>query len=383
MATAPAKGKQATPAPQEPALFAEVQTPSADLSNLTELQLRARLASKLLILYEEVDYIQKTNRNQQQGYQFVSEADFAEKVSEACRKAKLVLIPDIADVEVKYDTVDNGKGGTRLQHFATVKAEYRIIDAETGYVEKFRMPGHGQDFSDKAIYKAITGAQKYAYYKLTLCATGTDPEHDTTSSSPAKPQQTKPATGKELAKPPVGAGPTATPPAQATPGNKTTPAPGPAPAQTAPATQGKPQEKPKETIPQGKDSPSTPQTAPAPKEQQSLGAPGGDNPPMDGSAEGVITAIAPPKSAQKAGQLTFIAHDDPREVIIWWWAERLQDGVTMGDLVSFHANKTPLQLAWSPDVTKRWRTLKTVVRTDIPDMGSPDYSDQAADSFTQ
>jgi hypothetical protein len=56
--------------------------------------------------------------------------------------------------------------------------EFKFIDGETGEELVFHSEGEGQDAGDKGIYKAITGAQKYALMKAFMIPTGDDPEAD-------------------------------------------------------------------------------------------------------------------------------------------------------------------------------------------------------------
>ena len=56
--------------------------------------------------------------------------------------------------------------------------EFKFIDGETGEEITFKMSGSGQDAGDKGIFKAISGAQKYALMKAFMIPTGDDPEQD-------------------------------------------------------------------------------------------------------------------------------------------------------------------------------------------------------------
>lgn len=376
----PKKEEPAKPAAQEPAkpsVMAGVgrTTTSGSGTIFTwpddrPLELRARLAQKILMIYEDLDYIQKKNVNQQQGYKFVSEGDFAERMNEACRKAKVVLIPSFPHVELSSVETDSAKG-KRLVHTAVVRGTFTVIDAETGWSEKFDMPGVGQDFSDKAIYKALTGAQKYAYYKFGLCATGNDPEEDTTEtrlpqSKPAQTQQPRPSQAQGQ-------------PAQ------TQQKPTEQPKQTQKPAE-KPAEKPKEdtqkTMNPPQDTSTAPKTQTPPKETPSSGTPEGSPSPLKGSGLGIITQVVPPKGPQKSGQVTF-AVNGGESLNLWFWVERLNDGTTLADLQAFASEKTPVEVVWDPDVTNRWRILQNIRRTDMPELGDQGYDDQAAEHFQQ
>ena len=83
---------------------------------------------------------------------------------------------------------------------ATLVVEFTFIDAETGETESFTVVGEGQDSGDKAVYKALTGATKYALMKTFLIPTGDDPERDEEEpggeKAQKKTQQRQPGSGR-------------------------------------------------------------------------------------------------------------------------------------------------------------------------------------------
>lgn len=322
-----------------------------------ENSLRARLAAKLLQIYKAMGYIQKKGINKQQGYRFVSEADFAEKMSEACIEAKIAIIPSYSEAIVSFKEVP-GQQGTRLLHMATVKGTYKIIDAETGWAEEFDMWGAAQDYGDKAIYKAITGAQKYAIFKVSLCSTGDDPEQDQAPPPKETPKETAPKSS--------------------VPRGTSAPQDTQKPAQTA---KGNSQEKPSGAPTTSSGAQAPPKTAPAPKETASSGGPE-PGPDLKGASLGAIAAVVVPKAAQKPGHVMFARQGYTDPLKIWFWVERLPSGVTLGDLMSFHTNKTEIKLHWSPDATGRWATLTGMELPGMSDMNEPGYLEEAAEQFS-
>lgn len=62
----------------------------------------------------------------------------------------------------------------------TVKIQATFIDAESGEQLSVVYVGDGSDAEDKGVYKAITGAQKYALMKTFLAVTDDDPEQSNT-----------------------------------------------------------------------------------------------------------------------------------------------------------------------------------------------------------
>ena len=135
---------------------------------------KALLALKIVKLMGAVGYVKKTGRNTQQNYTYITEADLADKFRAALIANNLALIPSMLMRRDHPITSKQGNTGT----FTQVDMKYRLIDGDTGYEEEFCMGGDGMDYGDKALYKAITGAKKYAMKELAVISTGDDPEVD-------------------------------------------------------------------------------------------------------------------------------------------------------------------------------------------------------------
>jgi hypothetical protein len=67
---------------------------------------------------------------------------------------------------------------TGIDKLVEVELEYAFFDVESGESLKGHFTGHGSDRSDKALYKAITGAIKYILTTTFLIPTGDDPEEE-------------------------------------------------------------------------------------------------------------------------------------------------------------------------------------------------------------
>ena len=90
-------------------------------------------------------------------------------------EAGLVIIPSVVSVHGK-ETVENKGSAMR---YADVEMEFTICHVSGAvWPEKPRSQGSGQDTGEKAVYKAVTGATKYFFYKFFNLATGDDPEND-------------------------------------------------------------------------------------------------------------------------------------------------------------------------------------------------------------
>ncbi len=133
-----------------------------------------QLVKKLSEVMKEVKYIQKKGFNAFHKYKYATESDVAEKIREVLAERNVMMIPNMTSHTVREHT--NAKGKT--EYIVTVDMEFKFYDGDTGEEITFNMAGEGQDAGDKAIYKAITGAQKYALMKVFMIPTGDDPEAD-------------------------------------------------------------------------------------------------------------------------------------------------------------------------------------------------------------
>ena len=137
---------------------------------MSELQLVKKLAKVM----KEVQYIQKRGFNKFNNYNYATESDVQEKVREVLAEQNVIMLPDVIEHTTREHT--NRKGYT--EYIATVKVKFTFIDGDTGENLSIHSSGEGQDAGDKAVYKAITGAQKYALMKAFIIPTGDDPEAD-------------------------------------------------------------------------------------------------------------------------------------------------------------------------------------------------------------
>ena len=137
---------------------------------------------------QRVGYVQKDGKNEFQGYKYASEANAIAAIRPALVEAGLFMIPSVESVS------QDPHGNTN------VLVIYRIFDADGNFI-CFRAAGSGNDknskgVGDKGIYKALTGASKYALLKTFMLETGDDPEvateHDKEVKQEAKPQKEEP-----------------------------------------------------------------------------------------------------------------------------------------------------------------------------------------------
>lgn len=114
--------------------------------------------------------VAKTGRNDFHGYDYATEADVVESVRPHMVENGLMLIPHV-------DSVSQDQHGN-----TNIIVNYRLYHVSGDFIE-FNVAASGNDknrngVGDKGIYKAMTGASKYALLKLFSLATGDDPEKD-------------------------------------------------------------------------------------------------------------------------------------------------------------------------------------------------------------
>jgi len=140
---------------------------------MTEKQER-KLVSKLAKVMETVKYIEKRGYNKFHKYNYATESDVSEKVREVLAEEKVIMLPDV----VEHTTREHVNQRGNKEYISTVTVKFTFIDGETGEELSIHSVGEGQDAGDKAVYKAITGATKYALMKAFMIPTGDDPEQD-------------------------------------------------------------------------------------------------------------------------------------------------------------------------------------------------------------
>jgi hypothetical protein len=132
------------------------------------------LAKKMVQVMDSIKYIQKRGLNKFHGYRYATEADVNEKVRDEMAKLNILMIPTLKTHSLRETTTRSGN----TEYIMCVDMDFTFIDADSGESIVFSMSGEGQDTGDKAIYKAISGCQKYALMKTFMIPTGDDPEND-------------------------------------------------------------------------------------------------------------------------------------------------------------------------------------------------------------
>ncbi len=117
---------------------------------------------------------------------YVAEYDLLEAVRSKLAAAGVMFFTSDEDVQTEQLTRTNARGESRQAMMVTLRTKYTLIDGESGCEFSFYGSGQGEDSGDKALYKAKTGALKYAIRETFLIPTGDDPEKD---ASPKEPRQ--------------------------------------------------------------------------------------------------------------------------------------------------------------------------------------------------
>lgn len=139
-----------------------------------------KVLTSLHAVMAEIGAIGKTNVNSFQKYNFRSVDQAMSALQPLLLKNRLILQPCYQDE--KLHEQEKGFSAT-----AVLNLTFHHVDDGSSFL--VRVPGQGADSGDKALYKALAGAFKYAIFQ-TFCIpeSGTDAEHESPEVKPkAKP----------------------------------------------------------------------------------------------------------------------------------------------------------------------------------------------------
>ena len=154
-----------------------------------ELELRAKLYNKKseARAYLKTIPLTKEGRNTYNNYNYFSEAQYKEIITDILLKFKLEITGNLLVAE-------SITGIPKKPIGARAVVAFTLIDLETGYCETHNGAGDGLDNGDKSIYKAQTGAFKYYMANNFQITTDDDPDKDPTETvGKGKKPQTTPA----------------------------------------------------------------------------------------------------------------------------------------------------------------------------------------------
>jgi len=138
-----------------------------------EDSVRLNLRQKLAEVRRRIGYVQKRGHNERSNYSYVTAADIAGSVGDILSELGVVVIPRLE--EISYESAVGRGEAIRM---ARVVMAYTFADVDGREEIIAKVAGQGLDPGDKAPYKAMTGALKYALLQSFLLATGDDPEDD-------------------------------------------------------------------------------------------------------------------------------------------------------------------------------------------------------------
>lgn len=133
-----------------------------------------KLLLKLSQILGEVGAIPKTGFNKFHQYFYHSEADVNSAFQKLFHAHKIMFSASMVSSEMRETTTRNGN--TEFIYKANMR--FTFFDAETGESLTGCMSGEGQDNGDKALYKSISGTQKYILMKTFMITDHNDPEGD-------------------------------------------------------------------------------------------------------------------------------------------------------------------------------------------------------------
>ncbi len=151
---------------------------------------KARLYQKILAVQQSLEPLEKTGRNDFHKYSYSTAGNVLLPVQRACNQQALIIVADCIE-----SNIEPGR--------ASCIVRLTVADSETGETLSVTAPGYAEDFShkdnrpsgDKAIYKALTGATKYAVRSFFCLPSEDDPERthskQATSSKGVEPRASR------------------------------------------------------------------------------------------------------------------------------------------------------------------------------------------------
>ena len=159
-----------------------------------EAPLQLNLRQKLAEVRRRIGYVQKRGHNERFNYSYVTAADIAGAVGDLLSQLGVVVVPSLESIS--YEPMRNGGG--QVERMARVIMTYTFTDVDTAEAVTVKVPGEGLDVGDKAPYKAMTGALKYALLQSFLLATGDDPEDERPDARFSTPGSDRPINAEQV-----------------------------------------------------------------------------------------------------------------------------------------------------------------------------------------
>lgn len=121
------------------------------------------LASKLAIIGKEIGSIKKSGKNVMQKYDYIEYGVVAGKIRELFDKYKVIVLPNVDNIQ--QDEITNKNGGKGYHY--VLQMTFTLINGENiDDREIATWAGEASDFGDKGINKAETSGTKYFLMRL-------------------------------------------------------------------------------------------------------------------------------------------------------------------------------------------------------------------------
>jgi hypothetical protein len=130
------------------------------------------LVKKLVEVFHDIGVVPKAKRNPHFGYNYISEGQMNAVIGPKLAERGILFTTSVETMDVKY-------GEPKAGVFVSVTTLHTFRDAETGEELSVKGAGVGWDTGDKGVYKAITGATKYALMKNFMVTDEQEPEGGT------------------------------------------------------------------------------------------------------------------------------------------------------------------------------------------------------------
>jgi hypothetical protein len=134
-----------------------------------------------------VGTVAKRGYNEAHNYNYATESDITDAVRHELAQRLVTMSP--TETVIHSERMDQNQW-----QILTGIVTFEFNDGESGESHRIQVPAQGTDKGDKAAYKLLTGAEKYALLKTFLIPTGDDPEATTDADrSSAAPAASRPA----------------------------------------------------------------------------------------------------------------------------------------------------------------------------------------------
>ncbi len=130
------------------------------------------LARAVNRIREEVAYLKKDSNAPQ--YTYLSEAHLTNVIRPFAVEEGLVMSPS----STKNMQIYTSLGKNQNMHMVIWEQGFLLQHMRSGQSLTIEVPAQGMDSGDKAVWKGLTAAHKYAWMRLLFLETGDDPEAD-------------------------------------------------------------------------------------------------------------------------------------------------------------------------------------------------------------